>query len=398
MLTDSQVKALKPRESLFRVSDGGGLYLEVSPAGAKTWRIAYRFEGEQRTQKLGEFPKMKLAEARFEREMIRSSLREGTDPRTARPDKFPARPARPKRQQESAPGTWEDVARRYLRKRRLEGAAFRTMSKLERQVGTTIEALGSRLARDLTAQDVLSVIRPIAESGRVETAHEIRSRFSQVFRFAIAEGSADRDPAAPTIDAIVKRRRGEFAGVTNPREVGDLMRAIRADGKSEPQVRAGLLLSAYLFPRNTELRGMRWDEIDWKRSLWEIPGERMKMGRDHLVPLPTQAITVLQEIKRWTGRDPLVLPAPRDPGRMLSDNTFNKALRRLGYSHDRHVHHGFRTTASTNLNELGWNRDWIERQLAHIEANKVRSSYNKAEYLEGRAEMMQAYADWLDAQ
>lgn len=403
MLTDSQVRALKPRESLYRISDGGGLYIEVSPAGTRTWRIVYRFEGNQRSHTLGTFPEMKVAVARFEREAIRAALRAGEDPREATgsaPSKRakPTRPPRPKKPIDTEPGSWADVANRYLRKRHLEGAAPRTMAKLHRQIGVTVEALGARPARDLTARDILAVLRPIADDGHVETAHEVRTRFSQVFRFAIAEGSADRDPAAATIDAIVKRRRGGFAGITNPKEVGELLKAIKSDRKCEPQVRAGLLLSAYLFPRNTELRGMRWDEIDWTRAMWEVPGLRMKMGRDHLIPLPTQAIAVLKDIRRWTGRSPLVLPAPRDPQRMLSDNTFNLALRRLGFGNDRHVHHGFRTTASTNLNEMGWNRDWIERQLAHVESNRVRSSYNKAEYIDQRAEMMQAYADWLDAQ
>jgi len=196
---------------------------------------------------------------------------------------------------------------------------------------------------------------------------------------------------------MVKRRRGSFNGLIDPKDVGKLMRAIRANEGSEPQVRAALLLSAYLFPRNSELRGMLWTEIDWKGALWEIPAARMKMKRDHLVPLPTQALAILRELQPWTGRAKLAIPAPRDHGKMVSDATFNAALRRLGFSSDKHVHHGFRTTASTNLNELGYNRDWIERQLAHVPGDKVRGTYNKAQYIRGRTEMMQAYADWLDA-
>jgi len=205
------------------------------------------------------------------------------------------------------------------------------------------------------------------------------------------------DPAAITIDAMVKRRWGEFSGITHPRDVGPLMRAIRNYKEDNRFVGSALLLSAYLFPRNSELREMKWSEIDWSRKIWEIPGERMKMKRDHLVPLPRQAVDILTNVREWDVGSSLVFPSPRDAKRMVSDMTFNSALRRLGYNNDTHVHHGFRTTASTNLNELGWNADWIERQLAHVSANKVRSSYNKAEYIGGRTEMMQFYADWLDS-
>jgi integrase len=195
---------------------------------------------------------------------------------------------------------------------------------------------------------------------------------------------------------MVKRRAGSHAGATDPKLVGKLMRALRSY-QGEPQVRVALLLSAYLFPRNTELRGMRWNEVDWEKALWSIPGSRMKMKRDHLVPLPRQAVALLREIRPWSGRSALVIPSPRSLANMVSDMTFNAALRRLGFPKEVHVHHGFRVTASTTLNELGFNKDWVERQLAHVTGNTVRGTYNKAEYLPGRVQMMQAYADWLDA-
>lgn len=295
----------------------------------------------------------------------------------------------------SAP-LWDEIARDYLMLRQRSGAAKRTMAKLDRQVGVTIKKLGQRPIDQITAEDVLDVVNPIAEKGQVENAHEVRSRFSQIFRYAAARGLIDSDPAAFTIGAMVKRRRGEFAGLTEPSAVGALMHAIHEYRRRHTVVGSALLLSAYLFPRNCELRGMRWAEVDWGRAMWEVPGERMKMKRDHLVPLPVQAIGALQELRAINFGSPLVFPSPRDPGRMLSEMTFNAALRRMGYTRAVHVHHGFRTTASTNLNEMGWKADWIERQLAHVLTNKVRSSYNKAEYLDGRTEMMQAYADWLD--
>jgi integrase len=243
---------------------------------------------------------------------------------------------------------------------------------------------------------LLAVVNPIAESGRIETAHGVRSRFSQIFRYAAARGLCTHDPASVIIDAMISRQAGEYAGITEPKEVRKLLQSIHEYRKQHIIVGSALLLSAYLFTRNTELRGMQWAEIDWDTAIWEIPGERMKANRDHIVPLPRQALGILSELKEIDFGSKFVFPSPREPGRMLSNMAFNAALRRMGYTNDVHVHHGFRTTASTNLNEMGWNSDWIERQLAHVPANKVRASYNKAEYLDGRRKMMQAYANWLD--
>jgi len=391
-LSDAQIKSFKAGEKRFRRADSGGLFLDVMPSGKKVFRLAFRSGGKQRTAVIGDYPVMRLADARLKAAELKRELRSGNDPKRES-DQL----AELERNKRNLP-VWKDIARDYLMLRQRSGAATRTMAKLDRQIEVTISALGSRPIDSITAEDVLGVVNPIAENGHVENAHEIRSRFSQIFRYAAARGFVTHDPAAMTIDAMVKRRRGEFAGVTDPKAVGELIRSIRGYRERHFLVGSALLLSAYLFPRNTELRGMRWDEIDWERALWNVPGERMKMKRDHLVPLPTQALQVLKSVQHIDVGSPLVFPSPRDLGRMLSEMTFNAALRRLGYGNSVHVHHGFRTTASTNLNEMGWNSDWIERQLAHVPANKVRSSYNRAEYLESRREMMQAYADWLDEQ
>lgn len=395
-LTDAQIKSAKPGPRISKLFDGGGMFIEIAPSGRKTFRLNYRFEGKARTLSLGLYPEMKLADARIAREQAKAKLRAGEDPGAdTAPRTRRSTASEPPRE---TPDLWEKVAAEYVAYRRRDGAAWRTMAKLERQIEATIAALGKKRIEEITATDILELVRPFEDAGHVETAHEVRTRCSQVFEYAEAHGHPNTNPARVSRAAMVKRRRGSFAGLTDPKEVGALMRAIRGYTAGEPQIRAALLLSAYLFPRNTELRGMRWDEIDWKRAIWEIPAERMKMRRDHVVPLPRQAISVLREIQPWTGRARLVIPAPRDFSRMVSDMTFNAALRKLGFGADRHVHHGFRTTASTTLNELGYNRDWIERQLAHVEENKVRGTYNKAQYLEGRTKMMQDYADWLDAQ
>ncbi len=341
---------------------------------------------------MGVYPTVRLADARLRVAEFKLSLREGIDPKKSEKEKSQEF----SRSVSGGRPLWRDVAQDYLMLRQRSGAAPRTMAKLDRQIGVTVAHLGDRTLEEIKAEDVLSVVNPIAERGHVENAHEIRSRFSQIFRYAAARGLVDSDPAALTIGAMIKRRRGEFPGLTDPKEVGQLMRDIQQYRERHFLVGAALLLSAYLFPRNTELRGMRWGEIDLKDNIWDIPAQRMKMKRDHVVPLATQAVDILQNLRSFDLGSELVFPSLRDPTRMVSEMTFTAALRRMGYGRGRHVHHGFRTTASTNLNEMGWNSDWIERQLAHVPANKVRSSYNKAEYIVGRKEMMQKYANWLD--
>lgn len=387
-LTDAQIRSLKPEARRYRKSDSSGLYIEVMTSGAKFFRLACRLDGKQRTYFIGEYPDMRLAEARLKAAEYKRSVKERIDPTAEQK-------AEEEKRKKIDP-LWKDIAQDYLMLRQRSGAAQRTLQKLHRQIQVTIDALGKREVTDITAEDVLDVVNPIANAGHVENAHEIRSRFSQVFRYASARGLIEHDPAAMTIDAMVPRKRGEFAGITDLKEVGQLMKDIHAYRQRHFWVGSALLLSAYLFPRNSEIRGMCWDEIDWKEKLWEIPAERMKMKREHIVPLPMQAIQVLKEVMEIDLSAELVFPAPRNPTRVMSDATFGKALRSMGYSSDRHVHHGFRTTASTLLNEMGWNADWIERQLAHVQNNKVRAAYNKAEYLEGRKEMMASYAEELD--
>ena len=392
-LTDKEIRSIKPTEKRVKLPDGQGLALEVMPSGKKVFRFAYRFEGKQRTIVVGDYPSISLAEARIKVSDFKKCLRDKIDPKSLYETEFDE-PDDPKVEDKT---TWEEVARDYVLLRQRSGAAPRTIKKLIRQVEVTIKAYGDRAVDSISAQDVLVVVNPIAEKGQVESAHEIRIRFSKIFRYAGARGLVEHDPSALTIGAMIKRRRGEFAGVTDPADVGELMHVLKQHFHGNIIVGGALLLSAYLFPRNSEIRGMRWDEIDWDAKTWSVPGERMKMRRDHIVPLPRQAEDLLRKMQDYDFGSELVFPSPRDPRRTMSEVTLNHALRRCGYDNQRHVHHGFRTTASTNLNEMGWNSDWIEAQLAHVSTNKVRASYNKAQYLEGRTRMMQAYADWLDA-
>ncbi|MDF0599787.1 integrase arm-type DNA-binding domain-containing protein [Psychromarinibacter sp. C21-152] len=398
MLTESSIKAIKPTAKRMRRSDGGGLFVEVAPGGRKLFKQTFRYDGKQCQVVLGEFPALKLAKARTLREHVKSVLAEGGDPREefrlrspvgAGVDGEEAPPASP------PATTWRSWVERYLEKRKRENAAPATVKKLSLHAEKTYPVMGDKPIRDCTSRDVIAACRPYEEAGKLNSAHAVRALCGQVFRFAIAHGEADHDPATSTRDAIARPQNVGYRGITDPTRVGVLMRAIRAY-TGEPQVRAALLLSAYLFPRNAELRQMRWDQISG--SVWEVPAEAMKKKRTHVVPLPKQARQVLAWIKPLTGASTLVLPSRTAASGMLSENTLNATLRRLGFPKEEHCHHGFRITASTTLHEAGWNSDWIERQLAHVEENKIKGAYNKALYLEDRAKMMQWYADWLDKQ
>ncbi len=399
-LTATQISALKPGDKKRKVADGGGLYVEVLPSGRKTFRLVYRYAGKQKDVRLGRADYMRLAEARNLREVARAMLDRGEDPAEAlakgRPAPVPEpEPDTPK----DAPDSWSRIADQYVAYRKRRGTRGRTLEKLERQVLLTIEVFGEKPVGEVSAADILDLVRPIEDSGRVETAHEYRARCGQVLDYAEAIGFPNTNPARKVSGAMMPRRRGSLPGLTEPRDVGKLMRDIRSFQNCAPETRWALLLSAYLFPRSEQLRGATWDEIDLDARMWEIPGERMKGSEafDHLVPLPSQAVAILEEIADYTGGAGHVVPGRAGRNQKMSNTVFNSALKRLGYcTKTQHCHHGFRTTASTRLNEMGFNRDWIERQLSHVEQNKVRFAYNKAQYIDGRTRMMQSYADWLD--
>jgi len=403
MLTVTTIQATKPGPKAIRIRDGGGLFLEVTPAGARYFKQAFRYDGKQCNVTLGAFPKMKLGEARACREAIRTILFNGGDPRM----QFGVRRRRTKKEDEEetvapvapqptpADATWRSWVGRYLEKRKREHAAVGTIKKLSLHAARTFDVMGDKAIRDCTAQDVIAACRRYELEGKLNSAHAVRALCGQVFRFAIAHGEADFDPASPTRDAIARPQNIGYRGITEPARLGELMRALRSY-TGEPVIRAALLLSAYLFPRSGEIRQMAWDQV--KGDVWEVPAAAMKKNRAHTVPLPTQARQLLQWIKPLTGGGSLVLPSRSSADGQITGNALNATIRRLGFSKEEHCHHGFRIAASTNLHEMGWDTDWIERQLAHVEENKIKGAYNKAMYLPDRKRMMQVYADWLDAQ
>lgn len=387
-LTDRTIKALKPSERPYKRSDGGGLTLVVKPNGQKLWWFRYRFNGKPSTLGFGPYPYISLARAREQREKCRELLFSGQNPSAVR--RLEKQKAR-----RDTEDTFANLAEEFVKKREAEGAAWRTVKKHHTLLRPLLKELGQRPIREITPQDLLDALRVLERSDRVVMAQEARALTGRIYRFAIAQGRADTDIAAAIKDAlrtpVVKQR----AGITDPDKLGQLL--VDIEGYQGAGVtRNCLLLLARLFVRPGELREARWSEIDLSAALWRIPAERTKLRRDHLVPLPPQAIVLFEELHAMRANDELVAGSSIKPGRPISDMTFNKALRSLGYDNYTMVAHGFRTTASTLLNEQGYNSDWIERQLAHVERNKVRGAYNTAEYLEGRRRMVTEWNTYLD--
>lgn len=388
-LTDTRIRGTKPGEKTKRLFDGEGLYLEVTAAGGKYWRLKYRFGGKEKRLALGVYPAVSLADARKGRDQARAALREGKDPSAIK--------QATKRHAVLAGGnTFEAIAREWLgmqQKSFAEATHKKALTTLETMI---FPWLGAMPIAEITAPDLLSVLRRIESRGAHETAHRAKARCGQVFRYAIATGRALRDPSADLRGALAPVVTTNYATLTDPKHVGELLRAID-EYSGQHVTRCALKLSPLVFVRPSELRKAEWKEFDLDAAEWRIPAARMKMGEEHIVPLSRQAVAVLQDLSPLTGRGRLLFPSLRSPREPMSENTVNAALRRMGYSKDEMTGHGFRAMASTQLNEMGWDTDVIERQLAHAERNKVRAAYNRAQYLTERKKMMQAWADYLDS-
>ena len=370
----------------YRLFDSQGLYIEVAPSGGKWWRLKYRILGKEKRLSLGVYPEVSLKDAREKRDQARRSLSEGADPIEAR------------KLQSIADGTsFEAVAREWFIKFApgwSESHANRILRRLENDV---FPWLGSRSIDQIDPPELLKVVRRIESRGALETAHRAIRNCGQVFRYAVATGRAERDPTTDLNGALPPARSRHYPTITDPEAIGDLLRAI--DGyQGSPITRAALRLAPLVFVRPGELRHAEWPDINLKSAEWRIPPEKMKHRRIHLVPLSRQAITILKELQPLTGHGQYLFPGRRSPRRPMSENTINAALRNLGYDKNQMTGHGFRSMASTLLNEQGcWHPDAIERQLAHVERNNVRAAYNYAEYLDERKRMMQAWADYLES-
>lgn len=382
-LTETKIRTAKPRERAYKMADGDGLTLLIQPTGAKLWRFRYRYAGAEKMLSFGRYPDVSLKRAREKRHETRELLDQGIDPSQKRQS-----------QRADLGNTFEAVAREWMD---LQGKTLAadtldlTRRRLERWA---FPHIGSTPVDRLEPPQVLRCLRRVESAGKHETAHRIRQRIGQVCRYAVATGRATRDPTADLKGALSPTPTKHRAAVTDPAGVANLIRVI--DGyEGQPSTRAGLQLLALTFVRPGELRRAEWSEFDLQAATWRIPAHRMKMKREHLVPLSRQAVAVLERLQPITGHLPFTFAALR-PNRPLSENTLNLALRTLGYSGDTMTAHGFRAMASTLLHELGWPPEVIELQLAHAQRSQVAAAYNRSARLAERREMMQSWADYLD--
>ncbi len=394
-LTDTTIRKAKPQPKPYRLFDGGGLYIEVTPPGGKLWRWKYRHGGKEKRLALGTYPEVSLKAAREKHFAARQKLGEGIDPSFAR---------KAEKQAQSGGESFEVIAREWVEKfapNRAESYSKRTLQRFEKDI---FPWLGKRSIREIKAIELLQVLRRIESRGALETTHRVMQSCAQVFRYGVATGRVERDPTGDLRGALSPPKGKHRASITEPRRVGELLRAIDTY-QGHFITKCALRLAPLVFVRPGELRKAEWSEIDFQESEWRIPAERMKMREQHIVPLSRQAIEILQELEPLTNRGlegkpdapRYIFPGGRTRERPMSDNAVLAALRRMGYSKDEMSGHGFRSTASTLLHEKGWNHQAIERQLAHAERNAVSAAYNFAEHLPERRKMMQAWADYLEA-
>lgn len=389
-LSEAAVRQAKPKDKTYRLADGAGMYLEVTPKGARYWRLKYRYGGKEKRLALGVYPNVTLAKAREKTREAKEMLEEGKDPGEAK--------KQAKLQQRAAvANTFAAIGAEYVEKRKAEGAAPVTVEKLQWILDKKLcPHIGGTPVLELKPASLLSALRRIESDGLHETAHRAKRVAGQVLRYAVATGRADRDVSQDLKGALVAMKATHRAAITDPKDLAPLLVAIDAyPGTME--VATALKLTPMLFQRPGELRHMEWSEIDWDQERWEIPADKMKMRQPHIVPLPTQALELLKAIHPLTGSGRYVFPSARRGGRPLSEAGVLAALRTLGYGKDKVTPHGFRATARTLLDEvLGFRVDYIEQQLAHAVKDANGRAYNRTKYLPERKAMMQSWADYLD--
>lgn len=388
-LTATAVKSAKPTGKAYKLPDGNGMYLLVATTGSKYWRFDYRHLGKRKTLALGVFPDVKLADAREKLQAAREALAKGIDPGEMRKVEKLTRHL-------AAAESFEAVGREWFGHNmagKSKSYHDRTLRILEKDL---FPVLGMRPIANITAPELLAALRRIESRGAVDIAHRAKQTSGLIFRYAIATGRAERDPSSDLTGALKPRRKKHHAALTDPKDVGRLLVAIDSFEGTEV-VKTALKLSPLLFQRPGEIRNMEWSEINWEESRWEIPAEKMKKKLPHIVPLSEQALGLLNNLQSLTGRGRYIFPSARGASRALSENGVRVALRTIGYTNEQMTPHGFRAMARTILDEvLNYRVDWIEHQLAHAVRDANGRAYNRTAHLQGRAEMMQGWADYLD--
>ena len=387
-LSEVKVRTSKPNQKTYKLFDGGGLFLLVTPSGGKLWHLKYRFNRIEKKLTFGTYPEISLANARQRRDDARRQLANGVDPGAIRKAQKQAKTEETE--------TFEVIAREWHTKFTptwTPGHAVTIMSRLERDLFPWI---GARPINQIKAPELLTVLRRVESRGALESAHRIRTIAGQVFRYAVATGRAERDPSGDLKGALPQPGEKHHAAITNPKEVVPLLRAI--DGyQGHFVVKCALRLAPLFFVRPGELRHAEWAEIDLEEAVWNIPAYKMKMKQAHIVPLSTQAGDILTELKELTGASKYVFPSGRSFVRPMSNNAINAALRRMGFEKDTMTGHGFRAMARTILDEvLQAKPELIEHQLAHAVRDPNGRAYNRTAHLAERRKMMQLWADYLD--
>lgn len=389
-LNDLQIKNAKPGTTPYKLADGGGLYLHIRQSGTKSWRMDYRFALKRKTITFGLYPSVGLADARAARDQSRVLLARGEDPSTRKKlDKIASVTAQAT--------TFGLIAAEYIEKMKRDGRAAPTITKNEWMMLELARPLTRRPIGELTAAEILVVLRGIEKSGRIESALATRSAIGRVFRYAIATARVDNDPTYALRGALQTHKVISHAAVTAEDKIPGLMKAVFGY-QGWPTLTAALKIQALCFARPGETRSMEWSELHLSKGRWVTPGEKAKMRRAHDVPLSRQAVEVIEALRPLSGGGRFVFPSMMSGKAVLSENSMNSALRRMGFAHDEHTAHGFRSTASTVLNESGlFSSDVIEAQLAHYDKNEVRRVYNRAHYWEERTRMMQWWSDYVMA-
>ncbi len=371
---------------IYKLYDSNALYIEVPPSGKKRWRFKYYYAGKEKRISLGTYPDIGLKEAREKRDLARKIVAEGNDPSVII------------RSRSIHSDTFQDIALEWIDTRKELWSERHTKTVLQRLNAYIFPYLGSVPIQDISALNVLEALRIVEKRGATEAAGKTLNICSLVFRYAVATARIPNDPCRDLKGALTARKKGHFAAITDKQGVAALLRAIESY-QGSALVRCALKFLALTFVRPGELRSAEWQEINFSERVWIIPAEKMEMGREHIVSLSNQALSVLYEVKEITPEgEPYVFPSiRRRKDRRLSEGTLNVAIRSMGFGKEQMTAHGFRAMASTLLTENGWRPDVIERQLAHVEKNKVRGAHNRAEYLQERRIMMQEWADFLDS-
>jgi integrase len=398
LLNDTSIRNTKPGDKDQRLNDGEGLYLLIKSNGAKWWRFDYSINGKRKTLSAGTYPATGLADARRKAEEARKLIANDIDPSDTRKAVKKARSEateNEKRIKAGLPvvGSFEDVARQWLDSTARQIADCTHQKRLKRFTRFTFPIIGGKAIGSVSSADIFSIIKPLISDNKLITARLVRSEISAVFCYAIAHSKADYDPAQPVLKQIPSGQVTHRAALTNPKEIARLMRDID-DYQGTFTVKTAFRLMALLFQRPGEIRQMQWADIDLESREWRYFVTKTRVN--HIVPLSSQAIAILEEIRPLTGSGRYVFPNRDNENRPMSEGTLSKALAAMGYGGVMTAH-GFRSVASTLLNEQCWSPDAIERQLAHMPRDSVRAAYNRAQYLDERRRMMQAWSDYLDS-